>query len=43
MWSDPEDKIETWAPSERGAGWYFGWKTVEQVYIEFKLDNSLII
>lgn len=31
MWSDPDDKIETWVPSERGAGWYFGWKAVEEV------------
>ena len=27
LWSDPED-IETWAVSERGAGWYFGAKVV---------------
>lgn len=33
MWSDPDDKIETWMPSERGAGWYYGWKSVEQVLL----------
>lgn len=29
MWSDPED-IETWAVSQRGAGWLFGSKVTEQ-------------
>lgn len=24
MWSDPEDSLETWAVSQRGAGWLFG-------------------
>lgn len=29
MWSDPED-IETWAVSQRGAGWLFGSKVTSQ-------------
>jgi len=29
MWSDPED-IETWAVSQRGAGWLFGSKVTKQ-------------
>jgi len=29
MWSDPED-IETWAVSQRGAGWLFGSKVTTQ-------------
>jgi len=29
MWSDPED-IETWAMSQRGAGWLFGSKVTSQ-------------
>ena len=33
MWSDPDDKIDTWTPSERGAGWYYGWKAVQQVIV----------
>ncbi len=32
MWSDPNDQIETWMPSERGAGWYYGFKTVDKVH-----------
>jgi len=24
MWSDPTNDTEDWAPSPRGAGWYFG-------------------
>ncbi len=30
MWSDPDD-IETWVMSNRGAGWIFGWKVVNEV------------
>ena len=30
MWSDP-DEIETWIMSNRGAGWIFGWKVVNEV------------
>ncbi len=33
LWSDPEE-IETWAKSERGAGWLFGSKVVAQVSTE---------
>ena len=29
MWRDPDD-IETWIMSNRGAGWYFGWKVVNE-------------
>jgi hypothetical protein len=32
MWSDPDD-IETWIMSNRGAGWIFGWKVVNEVNI----------
>jgi len=30
MWSDPDD-IDTWIVSNRGAGWIFGWKVVNEV------------
>jgi len=40
MWSDPDD-IETWIMSNRGAGWIFGWKVVNEVKILF-LIYSLI-
>jgi len=29
MWSDPDD-IDTWIMSNRGAGWIFGWKVVNE-------------
>ena len=30
VWSDPED-VDTWAISQRGAGWLFGAKVVSKV------------
>ena len=36
MWSDPDD-IEAWILSERGAGYFFGWKVVN----EFNRVNGL--
>jgi len=36
MWSDPEE-VETWEPSNRGAGWFFGAKPVN----EFNHINGL--
>jgi serine/threonine-protein phosphatase 6 catalytic subunit len=36
MWSDPDD-IETWATSNRGAGWLFG----SEVTREFNMINNL--
>ncbi len=45
MWSDPDEKTETWATSERGCGWYFGWKAVKQVKYfllkQFNYNNSI--
>ena len=41
MWSDP-DEIDTWIMSNRGAGWIFGWKVVNEVKVYFKLCSSLI-
>jgi hypothetical protein len=32
MWSDPDD-IESWIMSQRGAGWIFGWRVVNEVRI----------
>jgi len=37
MWSDPEEDIETWQVSPRGAGWNFGSKAV----VEFNRINGL--
>ena len=37
MWSDPEDQIEAWAMSPRGAGWLFGSK----VTTEFNHINGI--
>jgi diadenosine tetraphosphatase ApaH/serine/threonine PP2A family protein phosphatase len=30
MWSDPEDDIETWTKSPRGAGFLYGWKVTDE-------------
>lgn len=30
MWSDPHEDVEYWKDSERGAGWLFGKKAVEE-------------
>lgn len=30
MWSDPEDGIDTWQVSPRGAGWLFGAKATQE-------------
>ena len=38
MWSDPDD-IEAWVISQRGAGYIFGWKVVE----EFNRINNLTL
>jgi diadenosine tetraphosphatase ApaH/serine/threonine PP2A family protein phosphatase len=40
MWSDPED-IETWIVSNRGAGYLFGWRVVNEV--NYYSNYSLII
>jgi len=37
MWSDPEEDLETWQVSPRGAGWLFGSK----VTLEFNRINGL--
>jgi len=37
MWSDPEEDVESWAPSGRGAGWFFGALATK----EFNLLNGL--
>ena len=29
MWSDPSDEVETWAISDRGAGWLYGSQVVK--------------
>ena len=34
IWSDPDDDIEGWRPSPRGAGWLFGSKgTIYKLYV----------
>lgn len=30
MWSDPDDSVEDWGPSPRGAGWLFGPKVTSE-------------
>ena len=30
MWSDPDDSIQTWGVSPRGAGWHFGEKVTKE-------------
>lgn len=40
MWSDPED-IETWIVSNRGAGYLFGWRVVNEVKQKLKQFNHL--
>ncbi|EGR27753.1 ser thr protein phosphatase family protein, putative [Ichthyophthirius multifiliis] len=30
LWSDPDENVETWGCSPRGAGWAYGWKSNEQ-------------
>jgi hypothetical protein len=40
MWSDPDD-IETWIMSNRGAGWIFGWKVVNEVNFFYKKINKI--
>jgi len=37
MWSDPEDSVDTWLVSNRGAGWLFGYKVTD----EFTKINGL--
>ena len=31
MWSDPEPAVESWQPSQRGAGYVFGYKVAKDV------------
>lgn len=40
MWSDPDD-IDTWIVSNRGAGWIFGWKVVNEVisFVKFLVQS----
>ena len=42
MWSDPDD-IETWIMSNRGAGWIFGWKVVNEVIIFLQKNKTKFI
>lgn len=37
MWSDPDDQVETWAASPRGAGWLFGPKVTTQASFSLNL------
>ena len=37
MWSDPDDEVEDWVISQRGAGFVFGAKVTE----EFLMNNNL--
>lgn len=39
MWSDPEPCVNTWQASQRGAGWMFGSKVVDQ----FNYINNLTL
>ncbi|ELP86604.1 serine/threonine protein phosphatase 4 catalytic subunit, putative [Entamoeba invadens IP1] len=38
MWSDPDNDVETWKPSIRGAGYLFGQKAVDEFLLVNKLD-----
>lgn len=38
MWSDPEDAVEAWSHSPRGAGWLFGARVTEDFMEINKLD-----
>ena len=42
MWSDPED-IEKWSVNQRGAGWLFGSKVVDKVYLLISLIISITL
>ena len=37
VWSDPDDRVEAWAVSPRGAGWLFGSKVTN----DFMHRNNL--